>query len=109
MTPRDRTILEKIVTEIDYLDGILDQVTIAEFNENELLKRAAVMTSINIGELAKLLSDEFHAQFPGNELRMAAKTRDVYAHGYASLSFERVYETAKDDYPRVKAWIISIL
>ncbi len=109
MTPRDRTVLEKIVAEIDYLDDILDQVTIEEFNEDELLKRASVMTSINIGELAKLLSDDFHAHFPGNELRMAARTRDVYAHGYASLSFERVYETAKNDYPRVRAWIISIL
>ena len=25
------------------------------------------------------------------------------------LSFDRVYETAKEDYPRVKAWILGIL
>ena len=80
-----------------------------QFNADETLKRAAAMASINIGELAKHLSDRFHEEHPGSKLRMAARTRDVYAHGYYSLSFERVYETAKDDFPRVKEWIGSVL
>ena len=55
------------------------------------------------------MSDDFHIEYPENELKMAAKTRDVYAHGYYSLSFNRVYTTAKEDYPRVRCWIESIL
>ena len=39
----------------------------------------------------------------------ATYTRDVYAHGYYSLSFERVYETARDDYPHVRTRIESVL
>lgn len=109
MLPRDEGILRKIVNEIDYLEDALEGVSLDGFNEDETLKRASAMASINIGELAKHLSNEFHEEFPRNELKMAARTRDVYAHGYYSLSFERVFETAQDDYPRVKSWIESIL
>ena len=109
MLPRDEKILRKIIAEIDYLEYVLDGVSLDDFNADETLKRASAMAAINIGELAKHLSNEFHDEFPGNELRMAARTRDVYAHGYYTLSFERVFETARDDYPRVKRWIKSIV
>ena len=109
MQRRDENILRKIVLEIDYLEEALEGISVEQFNTDETLKRAAAMASINIGELAKHLSDRFHEDYPGNELRMTARTRDVYAHGYYALSFERVYETAKDDYPRVKEWIESVL
>lgn len=42
-------------------------------------------------------------------MKYAAKTRDVYAHGYFTLSFETVYKTAQEDYPRVKLWIEELL
>ena len=109
MLQRDENILRRIVSEIDYLEEALGNMPVEQFSTDETLKRAAAMASINVGELAKHLSDRFHEEHPGNELRMAARARDVYAHGYYSLSFERVYETAKDDYPRVKEWIESIL
>ena len=109
MLQRDKDILQKIVTEIDFLENALEGVSVESFNSDETLKRASAMAAINIGELSKHLSDEFHSEFPGNELKMAARTRDVYAHGYYSLSFERVYETAEDDYPRVRSWIESVL
>ena len=83
------------------LDGVSQQA----FLEDETIERAAAMTSINIGELAKRLSDEFYARHPDTELRYAARTRDVYAHGYFTLSFATVYKTAKEDYPRVREWI----
>lgn len=67
------------------------------------------MTSINIGELAKRLSDDFFLENPTNELKLAAKTRDVYAQGYFTLSFATVYKTAVEDYPRVLVWIEEAL
>ena len=105
MGPRDESILRKIVEEIAYLDSLLDGVDEAAFLSDETVHRAATMTAINIGELAKRLSDAFFAENPGSDLRYAAKTRDVYAHGYFSLSFATVYRTAVEDYPRLRAWI----
>ncbi len=109
MNASDRRILEKIVSEIGYLESLVDEMDMQAFVADETVKRAASMTSINIGELAKHLSDGFFDQYPDNELRLAAKTRDVYAHGYFTLSFETVYKTAVEDYPRVLAWIQDAL
>ncbi len=109
MNKRDESILEKIVEEISYLESLLEGASEAEFLANETMERAAAMTSINVGELAKRLSDEFFCLYPESELRIAAKTRDVYAHGYFTLSFAVVYKTAKEDYPRLKRWIEGVL
>lgn len=109
MKDSDRRILEKIVSEIGYLETLLDGVGETEFLRNETMERAATMTAINVGELAKRLSGEFFAGHPESELRIAAKTRDVYAHGYFTLSFAAVYKTAVEDYPRVRLWIEGIL
>ena len=101
--------MEKIVEEIDYLEGLLDGVDMESFMADGTITRAAAMASINIGELAKHLSGEFYEEHPDSELRYAARTRDVYAHGYYTLHFETVYKTAKENYPRVKAWILELL
>ena len=109
MNKRDEAILNKIVQEIMYLETLLNNVTETDFLGNETIIRAATMTSINVGELAKRLSDEFFSLYPESELSIAAKTRDVYAHGYFTLSFATVYKTAKEDYPRLRNWIENIL
>ena len=109
MKQPDRHVLEKIVEEIEYLETLLDGCSMSDFLADETVKRAAAMASINIGELAKHLSSDFFAEYPGSELKYAAKTRDVYAHGYYALHFETVYKTAVEDYPRVKAWILERL
>lgn len=109
MRQPDRHVLERIVDEISYLENLISGMGMEDFVRDETVKRAAAMASINIGELAKHLSDEFYAAYPGSELRYAARTRDVYAHGYFTLRFETVYKTARDDYPRVKAWILEHL
>ena len=109
MKESDLRILKKIASEIEYLEHLLDGVSMESFLENETVERAASMTTINVGELAKRLSDEFYADHPKSELRYAAKTRDVYAHGYFSLSFATVYKTAKEDYPRLGEWVRSLV
>lgn len=109
MNESDCRILEKIVSEIDYLENLLEGVDQASFLADETMERAASMTSINVGELAKHLSDSFYSDHPDTELSYAAKTRDVYAHGYFTLSFESVYKTAIEDYPRLKKSILEML
>lgn len=101
----DERILRKIVAEIDYLENLINGVDLAAFLADETMERAATMTAINVGELAKHLSAGFFEDYPDSELRIAARTRDVYAHGYFTLSFATVYKTAVEDYPRLRSWI----
>lgn len=97
------------MSEIRFLESLLERVDQDAFLADETMERAAAMTSINIGELAKRLSDDFFLENPTSELKLAAKTRDVYAHGYFTLSFATVYKTAVEDYPRVRVWIEAAL
>ena len=105
MKQPDRHILKKILDEIAFLEKLLEGMSMDAFLKDETVKRTAAMSAINIGELAKHLSREFYEAYPGSELRYAARTRDVYAHGYYTLHFETVYKTAVEDCPWVKAWI----
>lgn len=61
------------------------------------------------GSYAKRLLMVSTHKHPDNELKYAAKTRDVYAHGYFTLSFDTVYKTDQEDYPGVKLWIEELL
>ena len=56
MGHRDEVILTKILSEISIAQEMLGVLSLAEFEANELLKRAICMTVINIGELVKNLS-----------------------------------------------------
>ncbi|MEC4272847.1 HepT-like ribonuclease domain-containing protein [Adlercreutzia sp. R25] len=109
MKDSDVRILKKIVSEIEYLESLLAEIDLGSFLADETIERASSMTTINVGELAKRLSKEFYAEHPGTELRFAAKTRDVYAHGYFTLSFETVYKTAVEDYPRLKLAVLEMI
>ena len=109
MNERDRRILEKIVSEISYLDALLEGVDEGSFLQDETMERAAAMTAINVGELAKRLSDAFFQEHPPTDLRLAAKTRDMYAHGYFTLSFAAVFKTAREDYPRLRDQVELLL
>lgn len=60
------------------------------------------MTLINIGELARLLSDKLknsEKDIPFNEI---IATRNIAAHGYFALNFEYVWDTIKVDIPDLK-------
>ena len=49
MRPRDRHVLEKILEEITYLETLLEGTDMESFVADETVKRAAAMSSINIG------------------------------------------------------------
>ena len=53
MEHRDTIILKKVMSEISIAQKMLGKSSYAEFESNELLKRAICMTVINIGELVK--------------------------------------------------------
>ena len=109
MEHRDTIILKKVMSEISIAQKMLGKSSYAEFESNELLKRAICMTVINIGELVKNLSDEFrlnHRAVPWKEI---AGFRDIAAHKYQTLRMEDVYETVTADFPALYSQLEDIL
>jgi uncharacterized protein with HEPN domain len=109
MQPRDHTVLLKILAEADLLAEMLSIHTFDDFNADEVLKRAASMTLINIGELVKSLGEEIRLENKDIPWKLIAGFRDVAAHKYQTLVMKDVWVTATQDVPELKAKLQALL
>lgn len=109
MERRDKIVLKKILSEIDIAEKIIASHSLQEFLSDELLKRAACMTVINIGELVKNLSADCRMAYPAVPWREIAGFRDIAAHKYQTLRMEDVFETIHEDFPVLFEKIKNIL
>lgn len=109
MQHRDKTILNKIIGELDFALDMITGTDFESFNGNELLKRAVCMTVINIGELVKALSDELRIEHKEIPWKSIAGFRDIAAHKYQTLRMEDVYFTVTNDFGELKESILKIL
>lgn len=101
MEHKDKIILKKVLSEIDVAKQMMGQNSFADFESNEMLKRAICMTVINIGELVKNLSDSCRSSYPDVPWKAISGFRDIAAHKYQSLRMEDVYETVIVDFPNL--------
>lgn len=109
MQHRDKIVLQKVIGELNIGIDLLSSCTLDEFLQNELLKRALGMTTINVGELIKNITPELKKQYPEIPWKAIAGMRDITAHKYQTLRMEDVYNTVKNDFPNLKVQLKSIL
>ncbi|MDR3052330.1 MAG: DUF86 domain-containing protein [Coriobacteriales bacterium] len=109
MQPRDKQVIDKIIAETDVLSNIVEDISLDKFLDDEIVKRAASMTLINIGELVKSLSDEVRLANKNIPWRLIAGFRDIAAHKYQTLNMTDVWHTITDDVPVFKAKLNSLL
>ena len=109
MEHRDAVILKKVLSEIKIAEDMVGDKSLAEFNDNEMLKRAVCMTVINIGELVKNLSDDCRQDHREIPWKAIAGFRDIAAHKYQTLKMEDVYETVMSDFSVLHDKIMRIL
>lgn len=109
MERRDRIVLEKVLSEIEIAGKFTNNYSLQEFLSDELLKRAACMTVINIGELVKNLSASCRMAYPTVPWKEIAGFRDIAAHKYQTLRMEDVFETITVDFPILYENINDIL
>ena len=109
MLHRDHIALKKISDELVVALEFIDNVALEDFLENELLKHAAGMAAINIGELVKNLSMDFRAEHDYIPWKQISGFRDITAHKYGTLDMSYVYNTITRDFPLLKTQIQEIL
>lgn len=79
------------------------------FSENRVLQHAVAMCVLEIGELAKHLSDEFvqaHTEMPW---RAITRMRDLYAHHYHKTDVHQLWRTAAEDLQGLRDFCKQIL
>ena len=109
MLHRDKITIRKIISEIDIGIGMLGNLEMEEFLKDEVLKRALSMTTVNIGELVKVISFELREKYPQVPWKAIAGMRDIAAHRYQTLRMEDVYHTMKNDFTQIAGQLKEIL
>lgn len=109
MQHRDKIILDKIIDEANIATKMLSDIKQEDFISDDILKRAAAMSVINIGELVKNLTFEFRNEYKNVPWKAISGFRDVAAHKYGTLDINIVYNTVKIDIPMLKENIKQIL
>lgn len=109
MNHRDIQILRKTIQEIDIAAEMMKEISLEEFKNSEMLKRAVCMTVINIGELIKNITDETRQKNKQVPWKAAAGFRDIAAHKYQTLKMEDVYQTVTEDFPELRKLLVNVL
>jgi len=108
MKNRDKQIVKKILEEINVAEAMIGTYDLDYFLSNEMAKRAACMTLINIGELSKNLTEQFRNDNNHIPWRAIAGMRDITAHKYQTLKMTDVWVTLTEDIPRLKLQLTEI-
>lgn len=98
-------IVESVVLIESYLKGISESNFDGDVGvQDKVIRRLEV-----IGEAVKNLPDDFRKSYPDIPWRQIAGMRDVLTHEYFNVKVRRIWKTAKEDLPKLKTAVISIL
>jgi len=100
------SILESIYKISKYTDGSHNQ---DEFFENEKVFDASLMNFVIIGEMVSKLSEGFKNANKNIDWNRIKDFRNLVAHDYFGIDAEEVWQIIKNDLPKLKNDILSIL
>ena len=110
MTDRDQNIILKMLRYCGQIEA-----THCQFLENQELffdeedgfvyRNAISMPILQIGELAKNLSEEFRNAHREVPWRAIMGMRDVFAHHYGSVDYSELWHTSHDDIAALKNYL----
>ena len=114
MNERDIIIVNKIIA---YCNEINDTHTY--FNNDRKLffdkekgfvyRNSITMPILQIGELAKSLSEDFRISNKDIPWREVMGIRDIFAHHYGSLDYDMAWNTSKEDVVNLKVYLEGLI
>jgi len=97
---------------IDHSKRIIEKtngLTYEEFNNDRDIKELSAFHILQIGELAKKLSDDFISNYNVVPWKKIKGMRDRIVHSYETISFTRVWDVAINHIPELLNYCDSIL
>lgn len=101
--------IQNAIKHIDLVLNDIKGVSLEEFKKSDLLCRADAFSVAQIGEQLKRLQDFYgdsHPEIPWNK---ANHMRNIIVHEYQHVDFVDVYMTIKEDLPKLKEQLQSLL
>ncbi|MDR3278174.1 MAG: DUF86 domain-containing protein [Oscillospiraceae bacterium] len=111
MNGRDTLCLKKIIQYAGEADYTISEMslTLEKFTDNIIAKNAIAMCILQIGELAANLTLEFTLAHRGIPWRAIKDMRNRAAHGYGEMDVSKIWVTAVEDLPELRAFCERVL
>ena len=101
--------LTDILTACDEIAGFIDDCDYATFISTIVIQRAVMYNLIIAGEAANSVSLAIRQQYDNVRWSDAVKMRNVAAHDYDVISYDRIWATITGDVPVLRDQIAEIL
>ncbi len=111
ISARDEQVLQHIIMYCTQVEKTIESLGITpdSFRDNFIFRNAVSMPLLQIGELAKKLTEEFRAKYDGMPWRSIAGMRDRFAHDYGKMNVEAIWETASNEIPVLHKYCESVI
>ena len=110
MSPRGwRTRVEDILAAIAEIQQFTDGLTYEQFAADRRSQRAVEFNFAVIGEASGRVPESVRARYPAVPWQKMRAMRNVVMHEYFGISTRIVWETARDDLPRLEPALQEIL
>ena len=109
MRDKDRQILSKIRQYCTEINSVVDGVEFETFVDDFMINRTCTMTLVQIGELAKRLSEDFKSKHNLVPWRRIGDTRNFIVHEYDDIDWETLWQIIRDNVPELLEFTDEIL
>ena len=106
---KDKGILLQIIKRCNRVVEKVSNISEAEFSLNDDIKEVVCFNLFQIGELANGLSVEFIKEYNKIPWKQIIGMRNRIVHGYDTINFEIVWNTATESIPELKSYCKEIL
>jgi uncharacterized protein with HEPN domain len=105
----DRTYLTHIKEAIESIEAYLKDTDYNSFASNKMMVDAVVRELEIIGEASNSLSNEFREKYSEILWRRMKNMRNFLIHEYFGVNTKVVWETCKNDVPKLKKFVKTAL
>ena len=109
MPEEERLRLKAITERIALVNSWVEAMTEAEFLSDLMVRDAAAMSLLVLGETARRLSDDTRRQSPEIPWSAIISLRNRIAHGYETVDHRLVWRVIEDDLPSLAETIDRLL
>ena len=108
--PRDYKIyLNDILASIVKIERYTKDIHFKEFSEDNMREDAIIRNLMTIGEAIKSVPRDIRSKSPEIEWEEVAGLRDILIHQYFGTDLETVWDIVKNDLPKLKKNIDSLI